>query len=190
MSIKLIVGLGNPGSKYEPTRHNAGFWFVERVAQRFSAPLGEEKKFSGATGTAYIDGSKVRLLKPLTYMNKSGDAVYRFTDYYDIAAEEVLVVHDELDLEPGTIRLKKGGGHGGHNGLRDIAAKFGKDFYRLRTGIGHPGHRDDVVNFVLHAPSAAERELIDNALDNALAHLSLIVAGDFARAMNSLHSTG
>jgi len=150
MSIKLIVGLGNPGQKYEGTRHNAGFWAVDAIAATLAGHWAEERKFRGAVSRVMVDGVDVRLLRPVTFMNRSGQSVGPLAQFFKIAPEEILVIHDELDLPPGRMRLKCGGGHGGHNGLKDIQAALGSaDFWRLRIGVGHPGHRDAVVGYVL-----------------------------------------
>ena len=189
MALRLIVGLGNPGAQYELTRHNAGFWFVDALADKFAGRFAMESKFKGYAAKAQIDGQAVWLLKPETYMNRSGDAVRALKEFYKIALDEILVVHDELDLPPGTARLKKGGGHGGHNGLRSIIANCGgADFFRLRVGIGHPGDRNQVSNFVLHKASQEEQKRIDESLNNAMEVVSLAVSNDMAKAMNQLHS--
>ena len=189
MALRLIVGLGNPGAQYELTRHNAGFWFVDALADKFAGRFAMESKFKGYAAKAQIDGQAVWLLKPETYMNRSGDAVRALKEFYKIALDEILVVHDELDLPPGTARLKKGGGHGGHNGLRSIIANCGgADFFRLRVGIGHPGNRNQVSNFVLHKASQEEQKRIDESLNNAMEVVSLAVSNDMAKAMNQLHS--
>lgn len=159
-----IVGLGNPGSKYEMTRHNAGFWFVDELARHFGGSFRSESRFKSQHCKVAIDGRAVHLLKPQTYMNKSGLAITSLAKYYKIPPERILVVHDELDLEPGIARLKKGGGHGGHNGLRDTISHIGKEFHRLRVGVGHPGHRDQVVHYVLNKASLADQQAIDQAL--------------------------
>ena len=152
--IKLIVGLGNPGDKYTDTRHNTGEWLIERLARRFNVSLNPEIKFFGKTARTLVNGKEVRLLVPTTFMNLSGKAVGALASFYRIKPEEILVIHDELDLLPGTAKLKQGGGHGGHNGLKDIVAQLGNNnnFYRLRIGIGHPGHRDLVAGYVLNKP--------------------------------------
>lgn len=191
--MKLIVGLGNPGRKYEATRHNAGFWWVERLARTSNAALRREAGFHGDTAKLTLPGGDIWLLKPNTYMNESGRAVAAFTGFYRIAEEDLLVVHDELDLPPGTVRLKKGGGTSGHNGLNDIAAKLGtKEFWRLRLGIGHPRNsaatEQDVVDYVLHRPSAADRAAIDEAIARSLDVWPLIAAHDMQSAMLKLHT--
>ena len=185
--IDLIVGLGNPGSQYERTRHNVGFWLLDRLADQTRTTLREESRFSAETGSASLAGQRVVLLKPTTYMNLSGQAVGAYTRYFKIQPANVLVVHDELDLAPGIVRLKRGGGHGGHNGLRDITAQIGGDFLRLRIGIGHPGSADQVVDYVLGNPPAAEREAIEDAVGRGLKVLPAIVEGQEANIMNQLN---
>ncbi|WJW75950.1 aminoacyl-tRNA hydrolase [Thiohalobacter sp. IOR34] len=188
-AVQLIVGLGNPGPQYESTRHNAGFWFVDAVGRRFGCDLRPEARFHGEAGRCRIDGGDCRLLKPGTFMNRSGQAVAALARFFRIPAEAILVVHDELDLPPGEVKLKRGGGHGGHNGLRDLIAHLGsRDFLRLRLGIGHPGHRDQVVDYVLHRPSQAERQAIEQAIEAGLEVLPEVVAGELERAMHRLHS--
>ncbi|WP_409524846.1 aminoacyl-tRNA hydrolase [Nitrincola sp. MINF-07-Sa-05] len=188
--IELIVGLGNPGPEYAQTRHNAGALLVEQLAAHQQTPLKPERRFFGHYGKTIIDGQTVHLLIPATYMNLSGKAVAALAGFYKIAPEHILVAHDELDLPPGSARLKKGGGHGGHNGLRDIIAQLGNDknFYRLRIGIGHPGHANQVSGFVLSKAPETERNLTQDAILEALQHLPLAVHGDWAKAMNRLHS--
>lgn len=186
--IALIVGLGNPGKEYEATRHNAGFWFVDALARQQRANFKPEKKFHGQLARFQHEGQDVWLLKPETFMNLSGQAVQAVCQFYKIPITEVLVVHDDLDLPPGTARLKKAGGHGGHNGLRDIMARLGKDFYRLRLGIGHPGDKNRVTGHVLKKATVDDTQLIEQAIDDALRVLPEILEGDFAKAMNRLHS--
>ncbi len=187
--IQLIVGLGNPGQQYEKTRHNAGFWFVDAIARTHGIDLKSENKFHGEVGKGRIDGQEVWLLKPMTFMNKSGQGIAALARFYKIDAENILIAHDELDLPPGTVRLKKGGGHGGHNGLRDTVAQLGtKEFQRLRLGIGHPGHASQVSGYVLGKAPAIDQALTEGAIDKALDNLSLIVSGDLQKAMNQLHS--
>ncbi|MCL4470194.1 MAG: aminoacyl-tRNA hydrolase [Sulfuricella sp.] len=187
--IRLIVGLGNPGREYEATRHNAGFWWVDAAAAGKSASFKPEKKFHGLAARLAVSNREVWLLKPETFMNLSGRSVSALAGFYKIAPDEILVVHDELDLPPGTVRLKKGGGHGGHNGLKDIIAQLGTpEFWRLRLGIGHPGNRDAVVNFVLNAPQHGELALIDAAVETSLAALPQLLSGDFPAAMIKLHT--
>ncbi len=187
--IQLIVGLGNPGQQYEKTRHNAGFWFIDAIARTHGINLKSENKFHGEVGKGRIDGEEVWLLKPRTFMNKSGQGIAALARFYKIDAENILIAHDELDLDPGTVRLKKGGGHGGHNGLRDTVAQLGtKDFQRLRLGIGHPGHASQVSGYVLGKAPAIDQALTEGAIDKALDNLSLIVSGELQKAMNRLHS--
>ncbi len=188
-AIQLIVGLGNPGSDYEPTRHNAGFWFVDELAQRCQQQFRSEQRFHSEVARCLIEGNECRLQKPMSFMNRSGQPVRSLLQFFKIPLEQILVVHDELDLPPGVVKFKKGGGHGGHNGLRDLISHLGsKDFYRLRVGIGHPGHRDQVVDYVLKKPSKQERSQIDEALADALNVIPDIIQGQFERAMNTLHS--
>ncbi|MFP4154556.1 MAG: aminoacyl-tRNA hydrolase [Halothiobacillaceae bacterium] len=184
----LIAGLGNPGERYDQTRHNAGFWFVDEVARAYGGQFRPEPKFLGQTCRVTIDGRDVWLLKPTTYMNRSGSAVAALARFYKIPVEHILLVHDELDIAPGRLKYKRGGGNGGHNGLRDTQAHLGTpDFWRLRIGIGHPGHRDRVTDYVLHAPSRHERAAIDAAIDEAVAALPLIIDGAHDRATERLH---
>ncbi len=188
--VELIAGLGNPGDKYAQTRHNAGYWLLDALARRHGAEFMPESRFSGETATVEIDGRRVRLIKPSTFMNHSGQAVGALARYFRIAPENVLVVHDEIDLPPGVARIKRGGGHGGHNGLRDIIASLGGDagFLRLRIGVGHPGSANEVVDYVLRQPPAAERSLIVESIVRALEVLAQVVAGDTEKAMHRLHS--
>ncbi|HEY9200721.1 MAG TPA: aminoacyl-tRNA hydrolase [Gammaproteobacteria bacterium] len=188
VSIELIAGLGNPGSKYEQTRHNAGFWLVDEIARLKGAHFRPESKFSGEVCKVVLEGRDVWLLKPDTFMNRSGLAVQKLASFYKIPVENILVAHDELDLEPGTARLKTGGGHGGHNGLRDIIAHLGKEFHRLRIGIGHPGDRSQVVDYVLHRASQDEQISIDNSIDDALRVLPLLAEGSWEKAVHRLHT--
>ena len=185
---RLIVGLGNPGAEYEDTRHNAGFWLCRRLAERLGAELRRESRFHGLAGRTR---DQVWLLQPLTFMNRSGQAVAALARFHRIAPAETLVLHDDLDLPPGVLRLKFGGGLGGHNGLKDIVAQLGtQDFWRLRIGIGHPGDRDQVVDYVLKKPRSEERVLIEAALARALDHWPLIACGDYAAAMQQLNAKG
>lgn len=187
--IQLIAGLGNPGSKYEGNRHNVGFWFVDELARAKGCSLRHESKFQGEVGKVSIDGQSVWLIKPMTFMNLSGQSVSGLANYYKLSVDNLLVVHDELDLDPGTVRLKQGGGHGGHNGLRDIISHFGsKDFYRLRIGIGHPGSAAEVSNYVLSNPSGSDRRLLDDAIADCMPVLPQIVDGEMQKAMNHLHT--
>jgi peptidyl-tRNA hydrolase, PTH1 family len=186
--IALVAGLGNPGSKYDQTRHNAGFWFVDRVAARDGAQLRAESRFQGDAAELQVGANKVRLLKPTTFMNRSGQSIAALMRFFKLTPEQLLVVHDELDLPAGVVRLKFGGGPGGHNGLKDIIAHLGdKNFHRLRIGIGHPGQRQQVLNYVLNRPQASEQPLIDECIDDAMRFFDDMAKGDFERAMNSLH---
>jgi len=189
-AIRLIVGLGNPGSEYRGSRHNAGADFVEALARHAGVTLREEAKFFGLTGQATLSGHSLRLLVPTTFMNLSGKAVAAMAGFYKVAPEEMLIAHDELDIPAGTARFKQGGGHGGHNGLRDIVPALGNnsDFHRLRIGIGHPGHASKVTGYVLGKPSAADREAIDASIEEAIAALPPLLDGDATRAMTRLHS--
>lgn len=187
--IKLIVGLGNPGREYEATRHNAGFWWVDEFAQKNKFVFKAENKFHGMAARSMVHGHELYLLKPQTFMNVSGRAVGALVQFYKIEAAQILVVHDELDLPPGSAKLKLGGGHGGHNGLKDIIAHLGtRDFWRLRIGIGHPGDREEVANFVLNAPRKEEQVLIEGALQRAQDVAPFIIEGKMEAAMLKLHS--
>jgi PTH1 family peptidyl-tRNA hydrolase len=188
-AIQLVAGLGNPGAKYEQTRHNAGFWFVDVLARQCAGQFHHDNRYRSDIARCTIAGHECRLQKPLEFMNCSGQPVASLAAFYRIARSCILVVHDDLDLPPGTVRLKKGGGHGGHNGLRDLIPKLGgNDFLRLRIGIGHPGHRDDVVGYVLKPATPDERAAIDAAIDAALEVLPDIVAGRLDKAMKALHT--
>ncbi|MCW3479946.1 aminoacyl-tRNA hydrolase [Neisseriaceae bacterium JH1-16] len=187
--IRLIAGLGNPGPDYVRTRHNAGFWLIDELAWQLKANFKSESKFFGEVARVNTPAGEVWLVKPMTYMNLSGQAVVALARFYKILPEEVLVVHDELDLDPGVARYKQGGGHGGHNGLKDIIARLGSpNFWRLRLGIGHPGDRNEVVNFVLKKPRSEEQTLIDEAILRALDTVPTVLSGDFASAMKTLHT--
>lgn len=190
--IRLVVGLGNPGPEHQLDRHNAGFWFVDALAREHDAQLAREGKFHGDVGRARIAGASVFLLEPATWMNRSGQAVVAMAHFYRIAPDEILVVHDELDLPPGQAKLKKGGGHAGHNGLKDIQARLGSaDFWRLRIGIGHPRElqpAQQVVDFVLNRPTREQQQAIDEAIGRALDCLPELVAGDAAIATMKLHT--
>ncbi|HEY0211392.1 aminoacyl-tRNA hydrolase [Acerihabitans sp.] len=190
MTIKLIVGLANPGAEYAATRHNAGAWYVDLLAEQFRQPLKEESKFYGYTARLSLAGQDVRLLVPTTFMNLSGKAVAAVATFYRILPEEILVAHDELDLLPGNARLKLGGGHGGHNGLKDIISRLGNNpaFHRLRIGIGHPGDKNKVVGFVLGKPPASELALIDQAITEAVKCTEILIQEGQVKAMNRLHS--
>jgi PTH1 family peptidyl-tRNA hydrolase len=189
-SIKLIVGLANPGQQYQDTRHNAGAWLVQALARQHNIALSGEARFFGDTARINIAGHDIRLLIPSTFMNRSGQAIAAMANFFKIPIESILVVHDELDIPPGTARFKKGGGHGGHNGLRDSMAQLGNngDFKRLRVGIGHPGSAAQVTNFVLGKPSPDERISIEACIDEALKCLPDAISGDWGKAMNQLHS--
>jgi len=187
--MKLIVGLGNPGREYAGTRHNAGFEWVDRLSQMLHTPLRAEARFHGLCAQIRQKDIDVWLLEPQTFMNRSGQAVSALCQFYKILPGEIIVVHDELDLPPGVAKLKKGGGLGGHNGLKDIAAKLGtQDFWRLRIGIGHPGDRDAVVNYVLHPPRKEEAQLIDESIEKSLDVWPLIAQGACEAAMMKLHT--
>jgi PTH1 family peptidyl-tRNA hydrolase len=182
--IKLIVGLGNPGREYEDTRHNAGFWWVDEFARAHQIGFKAESRFHAQLARGVAHGHEVLVLKPQTFMNVSGRAVGALAQFYKVAPQHILVVHDEIDLPPGTARLKLGGGHGGHNGLKDIIAHLGsRDFWRLRIGIGHPGDRDEVVNYVLKPARAEEQTEIDRSLTRALELWPLIARGEWERAI-------
>jgi PTH1 family peptidyl-tRNA hydrolase len=181
--------LGNPGSEYANTRHNAGFWFVDEVARKFGGSFKPEKKFQGEVARSTIHGRQVWLLKPDTYMNLSGQSVLALMQFYKIKLANILVVHDDLDLPVGEVRLKEGGGHGGHNGLRDIISRCGGNgFQRLRLGIGHPGHKTKVTGHVLKKASTDDQTAIENAIDQAINVLDQIVNGETAKAMQTLHT--
>ena len=196
--IKLLVGLGNPGDKYTNTRHNAGFWWVDQLVASTSSRLAVEAKFHGIAGKLNcaslnpngLDlGAETWLLKPTTFMNASGKAVAAVANYYKILPEQIMVIHDELDLAPGNVKLKKGGGHGGHNGLKDIAAALGtKEFWRLRLGIGHPGDRNEVINYVLKAALKDEQTLINSCIDDSINIVPQLLNADFESAMLKLHT--
>ncbi|AKH65412.1 MULTISPECIES: aminoacyl-tRNA hydrolase [Photorhabdus] len=189
-NIKLIVGLANPGAEYAQTRHNAGAWYLDLLAQSHNQPLKEESKFFGYTARINICGHDVRLLVPTTFMNLSGKSVAALASFYRIQPDEILVAHDELDLPPGVAKMKLGGSHGGHNGLKDIQNKFSNNpnFYRLRIGIGHPGDKNKVIGFVLGKPPTSEQKLIDDAIDEALRCTDILMKQGMDKAINRLHS--
>ncbi|WP_334325453.1 aminoacyl-tRNA hydrolase [Gilliamella apicola] len=189
-TIKLIVGLANPGNEYAATRHNAGAWFVDQLAERYHQSLKNEPKFFGYSSRITLSGQDVRLLVPTTFMNLSGKAVQAMATFYQIKPEEILVAHDELDINPGLAKFKFGGSHGGHNGLKDIASKLGNNlnFYRLRIGIGHPGDKNKVVSYVLNKPSKSEQELIDKAIDESVCCTEILLSDGIEAAMNRLHA--
>lgn len=188
--IRLIVGLGNPGPEYEQTRHNAGFWFIEELARTFSAPLTADSKYQGITARLAAPYQDVRLLMPTTFMNRSGFSVGAMATFFKVTPEQILVVHDELDLAPGIARFKQGGGHGGHNGLRDIIRALGNNnnFHRLRIGIGHPGHKDRVTPHVLGKPPAADREAINKSIDDSVRAVERALTAGWLDAKQYLHS--
>ena len=190
MANWLIAGLGNPGSQYDQTRHNVGFWWLDQLARDLSTRFTIDNKYHGQLAQATLGQHKLSLLKPLTFMNRSGKAVSALANFYKIPTEHILVIHDELDLPVGSAKLKRGGGHGGHNGLRDIIACNGNDksFLRCRLGIDHPGHSSMVSNYVLSKPSLNDRQQIELAIDNALRVLPDVLDGDSEKAMQWLHS--
>ncbi|QDE30188.1 MULTISPECIES: aminoacyl-tRNA hydrolase [Shewanella] len=189
-NIKLIVGLANPGAEYAQTRHNAGAWYVQELARICNVQLTPDSKYFGVTARATLHGRDVRLLIPTTYMNLSGKSVAALANFFRILPEEILVAHDELDMEPGVAKFKLGGGHGGHNGLKDIIACLGNDknFYRLRIGIGHPGDKNKVSGYVLGRAPAVEQERISAAIDEAVRSTEILFNQDMAKAMHRLHS--
>lgn len=187
--IRLLVGLGNPGPEYDATRHNAGFWWVDEAARLLKTSLAPERSYFGLACRTTTAHGPVWLLEPLTFMNLSGKSVSALARFFKIAPEEILVVHDELDLMPGQAKMKLGGSHAGHNGLKDIQAQLGTaGFWRLRLGIGHPGVKSEVVNHVLRKPPQAERDAIDDAITQSLKALDLLLAGDMERAMRLVHA--
>ncbi|CAM5784525.1 aminoacyl-tRNA hydrolase [Rhizobacter fulvus] len=187
--IRLLVGLGNPGPEYEDTRHNAGFWFIDAVARELKANLVPERSYFGLAARVNRPDGPVWLLEPMTFMNLSGKSVGALARFFKIAPAEILVAHDELDLLPGQVKMKFGGSHAGHNGLKDIQAQLGSaDFWRLRLGIGHPGVKAEVVNYVLRKPMADHREAIDKSIEQALTALDLLFAGDMDRALMKVHA--
>ena len=191
MTIKLLVGLGNPGPEYEATRHNAGFWWIDAVAARLRASLTPERHYHGLVARVNRHGGEpLWLLQPMTFMNLSGKSVAALARFFKIAPGEILVAHDELDLQPGQVKLKLGGSAAGHNGLKDIHAQLGTlDYWRLRLGIGHPGVKAEVIHYVLKKPSPEHREAIAQAIDRSLESLDLMLAGEMERAMMKVHAT-
>ena len=189
-TVSAIIGLRNPGAQYADTRHNAGAWMVERLAKQSSASLRSERKFLGDYAKIELDGHTVHLLLPSTFMNCSGQSVSLLTKFFKLSPEQLLVAHDELDIPPGQARFKQGGGHGGHNGLRDIISALGnnRSFHRLRIGIGHPGDASRVVNYVLGSPGKSDWVAIDSAIEAAVEALPLALSEDWAKAMNRLHA--
>jgi peptidyl-tRNA hydrolase, PTH1 family len=188
LPLRIIVGLGNPGPEHLVTRHNAGFWFVDLLARRHNTEFRDYRKYSGETARISIAGQDVMLLKPTTYMNRSGLSVRQLSEFFKIPPEEILVAHDELDLPVGSVRLKQGGGHGGHNGLRDTIAHIGESFWRLRFGIGHPGNKADVIDYVLTRAPRSEEDLILEAVGTAADCMPLLFEQGAERAMTRLHS--
>ena len=187
-SYQLLIGLGNPGARYEATRHNAGAWLIERVARRYASGFKSSPRCFGSIADADVGGTRVRLFRPDTFMNHSGRAVAAVAGFYKVPAERILIAHDEIDLPAGTVRLKRGGGHGGHNGLRDIVPCLGgAGFSRIRIGVGHPGSREQVVGHVLDRPPPAERAAIDQAIERVMEDVERIVGGDLEGVMNTLH---
>lgn len=189
-TIQLLVGLANPGPEYQHTRHNAGAWFIEQLAERYHCPLKHDSKYHGLTSKVRIANQEFTLLIPTTYMNLSGKSVASLANFFKIPVENILVAHDEMDLPAGVAKLKKGGGHGGHNGLKDIIAKMAnqKDFTRLRIGIDHPGHKEQVTGWVLGKPSATDKALIDAAIDEAVRCMELLAKDGVLKAQSRLHS--
>ena len=188
--IKLFVGLGNPGPEYEDTRHNAGFWWIDALARELKVTLVPERSYWGLMARTTINGQNVWLLEPQTFMNLSGKSVGALARFFKIAPEEVLVVHDELDFEPGVVKLKQGGSHGGHNGLRDIHAQLGSpNYWRLRVGIGHPGNKGEVANWVLKKPAPDQMKLIEDAIIHSLRSWPEMAAGQMDKATLAIHTT-
>jgi peptidyl-tRNA hydrolase, PTH1 family len=188
LPLRVIVGLGNPGPEHLVTRHNAGFWFVDLLARTFGGEFRDYRKYSGETARVSISGQDVILLKPTTYMNRSGLSIRQISDFFKIQPDDILVAHDELDLPVGSVRLKNGGGHGGHNGLRDTIAHIGENFWRLRLGIGHPGNKAEVIDYVLTRAPRAEEDLILQAVTTAAEAVPLLLEQGAERAMTKLHS--
>jgi len=187
--IRLIVGLGNPGADYVDTRHNAGFWLIDLLASDLGLGFRFEKRYNAEECKLKAGSKDIYLLKPQTFMNRSGQAVAALARYFKIAPEQILVIHDELDLPPGTNRIKQAGGHGGHNGLRDIVNHLGsREFFRIRVGIGHPGDSNQVINYVLHKPSVADLNAIEAANRETLAVMPLVIEGRIDKAMQALHT--
>jgi PTH1 family peptidyl-tRNA hydrolase len=187
--IKLFVGLGNPGPEYEDTRHNAGFWWVDALARELKVHLQPERSYYGFAARTNVAGQAVWLLQPQTFMNLSGKSVAALAKFFKIAPAEILVAHDELDIAPGQVKIKQGGSHAGHNGLRDIHAQLGdSDYWRLRIGIGHPGDKSDVVGWVLKKPLAEQRKLIDESIERSLKAVPAMLEGDMAKAMMLAHT--
>jgi PTH1 family peptidyl-tRNA hydrolase len=186
--LQMIVGLGNPGAEHLQTRHNAGFWFVDALAQKYGGQFRGHNRYQGDVCRIQIGAQELQLLKPTTYMNRSGLSIRSLCDYLKIAPEQVLVVHDELDLLPGVARFKLGGGHGGHNGLRDTITHIGQNFWRLRLGVGHPGDKSEVIDFVLQRASSKEEDLIVTAIQAALEQVPVFLEQGAEKAMHALHT--
>lgn len=187
--IKLFVGLGNPGVEYQTTRHNAGFWWIDALVAKLKVALKHERAYQGLMCRTQYENQAIWLLQPQTFMNLSGQSVAALANFYKIKPEEILVVHDELDLTPGQVKLKFGGGHAGHNGLRDIHAKLGSsDYWRLRIGIGHPGERAAVIRWVLQKPSSEHQQIITSAIDHTLQALPLLLTDQMQAAMKVIHT--
>lgn len=187
--IRLFVGLGNPGTEYENTRHNAGFWYIDQLARRLNVNLTMDRAYHGFVGRANLPAGPVWLLQPQTFMNLSGKSVASLARFFKITPQEILIAHDELDMLPGQVKLKQGGGHAGHNGLRDSHAQLGSpDYWRLRLGIGHPGIKSEVAAYVLRKPPSSERDLIDQSIDKALEATDALLGGDMAKATATIHA--
>jgi PTH1 family peptidyl-tRNA hydrolase len=188
--IKLFVGLGNPGAEYEATRHNAGFWWIDALSQELKVPLNLDKNYYGQVGRTTLNGQTVWLLKPLTFMNLSGKSVAALARFFKIAPGEILVAHDELDIVPGQAKLKLGGSHAGHNGLRDIHAQLGTaDYWRLRIGVGHPGVKSEVINWVLKKPSAEHRNAIEDSIARSIRAAPELLKGEMEKATMLIHTS-
>jgi PTH1 family peptidyl-tRNA hydrolase len=188
LQLRIVVGLGNPGPEYAATRHNAGFWFVDELARRHDGRLKLERRYGAEAGRVTVAGADLWLLKPMSYMNRSGQAIRALCDYLQVPSAEVLVAHDELDLAPGTVRLKRGGGAGGHNGLKDTISHLGADFWRLRLGIGRPVEREDVIGYVLRRPSTEDERSLLGAVALAADEFPRLLDEGAERVMNRLHS--
>ncbi|MGD9257823.1 MAG: aminoacyl-tRNA hydrolase [Gammaproteobacteria bacterium] len=186
--IRIIAGLGNPGARYQDTRHNAGFWFVDILANRYGGTFKEERRFQSELARVEIDGREVRLLKPYTFVNRSGNAIKSLCAYLKISPESVMVVHDDLDLPVGTVRLKRGGGAGGHNGLKDVIAHLGREFFRLRIGVGHPGRHNEVIDYVLANPGREENRSIRASIEEAADVMPVLLGQGEQPAMHRLHT--
>lgn len=188
--IKLLVGLGNPGSEYEDTRHNAGFWWIDAVARELKLSLVPERNYHGLVARTAFNGQNLWLLEPQTFMNLSGKSVGSLARFFKIQPEEILVAHDELDIPPGEVKLKRGGSHAGHNGLRDIHAQLGtSDYWRLRIGVGHPGDKSEVVSWVLKKPMLEHKKAIEDSIHRSVQALPLLLAGEMEKAMAKIHTS-